>query len=66
MRKYKITYKHPDGIPAYITDIFDDLQWKDYGVRVKQDFEGGKHRVIPYFSIYYIDLIEEQENKTNG
>jgi hypothetical protein len=44
---------------------FDDIQWKDYGVRATKDRTETEERltmVIPYTSIYDITVLSEDED----
>jgi len=60
-RKYEIAWRaYADGIEDFNSiKIFDDVQWKDYGVRAKKDDEKESF-IIPYTSIYQIKVLVEE------
>lgn len=61
MKIYKIIWKSWDfstSNPEIKIEDFDDVQWKDYGVRATVD-DPHKVMVIPYTSIYDVEIIDE-------
>jgi len=58
--KYKVKWKSysTKNLFEYTEEIlFDDIQWKEYGIRVTKDDETIKTYVIPYTSIYEIEIV---------
>lgn len=60
MRKYRISWKsYYDNVgEIHRIEDFSDVQWKDYGVRATND-ETGQTYIIPYTSIYEVEIIDE-------
>ena len=69
MKKYQITYKSTvaDGIDLkekIVKIIFDDVQWRDYGVsatRDEKEFESKLTTVIPYTSIHEVIILSDED-----
>jgi len=60
-KKYEIKYKDISIISdseIVSVSIFDDVQWKEYGVRAKNDDESDVY-VFPYNSVIYVRIFEE-------
>lgn len=60
MRKYRISWKsYYDNVgELHKIEDFSDVQFKNYGIRVTND-DTNKTYIIPYTSIYDIEIIEE-------
>ena len=63
MRRYLFKWRSLDDIGA-VDKIreFNDVQWKDYGARVADD-QNGYILVIPYTSIYDIQILTDEETE---
>ena len=64
MKKHTVKWKTWDSsLNKEVLEMrtFDDVQWKEYGLRATQD-EYNRTFIIPYTSIYDVEVIGEGED----
>lgn len=60
MRIYEINFKDIGDFEYIATKQFNDVQWKEYGIRAVND-ETNEHYIFPYNSVYYVRVIDDVE-----